>query len=120
MRSEVWGGSKACVEGKDLVGPVNANARFGVFSDTFLEEVCFALKANRFHSFERVPNFEVAYATKAKEESVSAEFDVVAHHGGVHPDQFNGKGIDDEFHFNCDSSANDLNNSRFWEPVYEF
>ena len=114
------GGSNTCVEGKDLAGLVNANARFGVLSDTFLEEVCFALKANHLHPFERVPNFEVAFATKAKEESVSAEFDVVAHHGGVHPDQFNGKGIDDEFHFNCDSAANDLNNSRFWEPVDEF
>jgi hypothetical protein len=48
-----------------LVGPVNANARFGVLSDTFLEEVCFALKADRFHPFERVPNFEVTVATKA-------------------------------------------------------
>ena len=26
----------------------------------------------------------------------------------------------DEFHFDCDSAANDLNNSRFWEPVDEF
>jgi hypothetical protein len=48
-----------------LVGPVNANARFGVLSDTFLKEVCFALKADGLHPFERVPNFEVTVATKA-------------------------------------------------------
>ena len=114
------GGSKTCVEGKDLVGPVNANAQFGVFSNAFLEEFCFALKADCLHPFKRVPNFEVAIAAKAQKESVSTEFDVVAHHGGVHPDQFDGKGIKDEFHFNCDSAANDFNNSRFWEPVNEF
>ena len=74
-----------------MVGPVNANARFGVFSDTFLEEVCFALKANRFHPFERVPDFEMTFASKAKEESIRAEFDVVAHHGGVHPDRSTGR-----------------------------
>ncbi len=59
------GGSKTCVEGKDLVDPVNANARFEVFSNTFLEDVCFALKADCLHPFERVPNFEVAIAAKA-------------------------------------------------------
>jgi hypothetical protein len=59
------GGSKTCVECKDLVGLVNANARFGVLSNTFLEEVCFALKADRLHPFEQVPNFEVTVATKA-------------------------------------------------------
>ncbi len=62
---EYGGGSKACVEGKDLFDPVNANARFGVFSNAFLEEVCFALKADRLHPFERVSNFEVMIAAKA-------------------------------------------------------
>ncbi len=112
--------SKASDGGKRLVSAIYTNAQFGVFSNAFFEEVCFALKANRFHPFERVPDFEMAFASKAKEESISAEFDVVAHHGGVHPDQFNGKGIDDKFHFNCDGAANDLNNLRVWEPVYEF
>jgi hypothetical protein len=57
--------SKASVKGKGLVSAVNANTRFGVFSNTFLEEVCFALKANRFHPFERVLDFEVMVAAKA-------------------------------------------------------
>ncbi len=51
---------------------------------------------------------------------MSTEFDVVAHHGGVHSNQFNGKGINNEFHFNCDGAANDLDNSRFREPVDKF
>jgi hypothetical protein len=42
-----------------LASTVNANTRFGVLSDAFLEEVCFALKADRFHPFERIPSFEV-------------------------------------------------------------
>jgi hypothetical protein len=59
------GGSEANVEGKGLIGAVNANAQFGVFSDAFLKEVCFALKADRLHPFERVPNFDVTVAAKA-------------------------------------------------------
>ena len=102
------GVSEASIKSKGQVGAVNADARFGVLSNAFLEEFCFALKADHFHPFERVPNFEVAFATKAKEDSISAEFDVVAHHGGVHPNQFDGKGIDNEFHFNCDSAANEI------------
>ena len=111
------GGSKTSIEGKGLVSGINPDTRFGVFSDAFLKEVCLALKTDCLHLFERVPNFEVTVAAKAKEESVSTEFDVVAHHGGVHSDQFDGKGIDGEFHFNCDGAANDLDNSRFREPV---
>jgi hypothetical protein len=62
----------------------------------------------------------VAATSKAEEKSVSAESDVVAHHSRIHPDQFNGKGVNDEFHLDCDSAANDLNDSRFWEPVNDF
>jgi hypothetical protein len=49
--------SKASIKGKGLVSAVNANTRFGVFSDAFLEEVCFALKANCFHPFKGVLDF---------------------------------------------------------------
>ncbi len=76
--------SKTGIKGKRLVGAVNADARFGVFPNAFLKEVCFALKANCFHPFEWVPSFEVTVAAKAEEESVGAEFDVVTHCGGIH------------------------------------
>ncbi len=62
----------------------------------------------------------MAATSKAEEKSVSAESDVVAHHSQIHPDQFDGKGVNDEFHFDCDSAANDLNDSRFWELVNDF
>ena len=108
---EVGGVSEAGVKGKGLVGAVDADTRFGVFSDTFFEEVGFALEADGFHPFERVPNFEVSIAAKAKKESVGAESDVVAHHGGIHADEFDREGVDDEFHFDCDGAADDLDNS---------
>jgi hypothetical protein len=57
--------SKASIKGKGLVSVVNANTRFGVFSDAFLKEVCFALKANCFHPFKQVLDFEVTVAAKA-------------------------------------------------------
>ncbi len=78
--------SEAGVKGKGLVGVVDADTLFGVFSDTFFEEVGFALETDGFHPFERVLNFEVSIAAKAEKESVGAESDVVAHHGGIHAD----------------------------------
>jgi len=112
--------SEANVKDKGLVGTVNANARFGVLPDAFLEEVCFALKADRFHPFERVPSFEVTVAAKAEKESVGAKFDVVAHHCGVHSDQFDGEGISDKFRLDCNCTADDINNSGFRKPVDKF
>ena len=52
---EVGGVSEAGVKSKGLVGAVDADTRFGVFSDTFFEEVGFALEADGFHPFEWVP-----------------------------------------------------------------
>ena len=114
------GVSEASVKGRGLVGTVNTNARFGVLSDAFLEEVCFALKADHFHPFERVPSFEVTVTAKAEKESVGAKFDVVAHHSGVYSDQFEGEGISDEFHLDCNCTAYDLNNSGFQKPADKF
>ena len=70
-----------------------------------------ALEADGFHPFEWVPDFEVLVAAKAKKESVGAESDVVAHHGGIHADEFDREGGDNKFHFDCDSAADDLDNS---------
>jgi hypothetical protein len=114
------GVSKASIKGKGLVSAVDTNAQFGVLSDAFLKEVYFALTTNHFHPLKRVPNVEVMVAPKAEEEAVGAEFDVVAHHSRVHSDQFNGEGINNEFHLNCNCTANDLNNLGFQKPVDKF
>ncbi len=103
--------SEAGVKGKGMIGAVDADTRFGVFSDTFFKEVGFALEADGFHPFERVPNFEVSIAAKAKKESVGAESDVVEHHGGIHANEFDRESVDDEFHFDCDGAADDLDDS---------
>ena len=114
------GVSKAGVKGKGSVHRVNVHTQFGVFSNTFLKKVSFALKDDCFHPFEQVYNIEVTVTAKAKEELVSAGFDVVAHHSGIHSNQFDREGIDDKFHLNCNRAANDLHNSGFWEPVNKF
>jgi hypothetical protein len=107
-----WGSaSETGVKGKGLIGAINTDTRFGVFSNAFLKEVGFALEADGFHPFERVPNFEVSVAAKAKKESVGAESDVVAHHGGIHADEFDREDVDNKFHFDCNSTADDLDNS---------
>jgi hypothetical protein len=110
-------GSEASVKGEGLVGAIVTDTQFGVFSNAFLKEVCFALKADCLRPFKQVPSFEVTVAAKAKEELVSTEFDVVAHHGEVHSNQFDGKGVNNEFNFDCDGAANDLGDSGFREPV---
>ena len=98
--------SKASVKGPDLE-----------YSNGFFEEVCFALKANHFHPFEWVPDFEVTVATEAEEQSVRAEFDVVTHHCTVHSDQFNGESLDNEFQFDCDCTADNLEDLVFRKTV---
>ena len=108
------GVSKTALKGKGLVVELTPTPDLE-YSPVCFSKKCFALKADCFHPFERVPNIEVAVAAKATEESVSAEFDVVAHHSGVHSNKFNRKGINDIFHLNCNGASDDLHNSGFWK-----
>jgi hypothetical protein len=48
------GGSKAGVNGKDLISFIHSYTGFRVFANTFFEEVRFPLEAYHFHPFERV------------------------------------------------------------------
>ena len=80
------------------------------YSPTFFKEVGFALEADG-SILIWVPNFEVSIAAKAEKESVGTESDVVAHHGGIHANEFDREGVDDEFHFDCNGAADDLDNS---------
>jgi len=95
-----------------LIRTVNAHSRFGVFSNSLLKEVHLTLETDCHHPFKWVPNFVVAVAPEAEKESVSAKFDVVAHHGQVHPYQFDGESINYKFHFDLDRTAHDLNDAR--------
>ena len=44
----------------------------------------------------------MSLTAEGDQEPVSAELDVVTHHGQIHPNEFDREGIDDEFHFNAD------------------
>jgi hypothetical protein len=84
------------------------------------EEIHFPLEADHFHPIKQVANFVVSLAAKGNQESVGAELDVVAHHGQVHPNEFNREGIDDEFHFNIDFTADDVDDVCFRKMVDQF
>jgi len=65
------------------------------------------------------PGFEVlsnSLFNKVKE-SIGTKFDVIAHHARVHPDQFDGESINNEFHFNLDRAAYNFSDARGWELV---
>ena len=71
-------GLKAFVIDKDLIILGHAPTTFGVFTDImFLRDVCFSLKAYRFHPFKWVAHLEVSAVSKY---TVSTIFNVVAHH----------------------------------------
>ncbi len=84
-------GSKTGIKGKNLVSFVCSHPGFGVFSNAFFKEICFPLEADHFHPFKRDANFLVSLVAKGNEESVSAELDVVTHHGQVHPKSLTGR-----------------------------
>jgi hypothetical protein len=75
---------KAGVKSKGLFQAINPNARFGVFANTFLKEVCFRLQVNHLHPFKWIPCFEVTLTSKGGKESIGTKFNVVAHHQRVH------------------------------------
>ena len=62
-----------------MIRPVYAHSRLGVFSNSLLEEISFALKTDCLHPLKRVSDFVVAAKSEAEEKSVSTESDVVAH-----------------------------------------
>ncbi len=86
----------------------------------FFKEICFPLEADHFHPFEWVANFLVSLVAEGNQELVGAELDVVTHHGRVHPNEFNGEGINNKFHFNVDHAADDVGDACFRKAVDQF
>ena len=99
--------SETGIESEGLIHTIYADPRFGVLSDSLFEEIRFALETNRLHPFERIVNLVVTITPETEKTSIGTEFDVVAHHARVHPDQFDGEGVDNEFHFDLDRAAYD-------------
>ncbi len=62
----------------------------------------------------------MSLAAKGNQELVGAELDVVAHHGQVHPNEFDREGINNEFHFNVVCTADDVDEACFRKTVDQF
>jgi len=56
-------------------------------------------------------------APETEKELTGTKFDVIAHHARVHPDQFDGESVDNEFHFNLDRAAYNVSDARCCELV---
>jgi hypothetical protein len=86
----------------------------------FFEEICFPLEADHFHPFKRVTNFVVSLVATGNQELASAELDVVTHHGQIHPNDFDGEGINNKFHFGVDRAADDVSDACCRKVVDQF
>jgi hypothetical protein len=84
------------IKAKDLSHTFNTHSQFSILSNMFLKQIGFPLQTYCLHPFERIPSFIVTLASKGDKKPISTEFDVVAHHRQVHPNQFNRKGIEDK------------------------
>ena len=58
--------SEASVEAEDLVSLVHSYSGLGVFTDTFLKEICFPLETDHFHPLKQVGNIVVLVTVKAE------------------------------------------------------
>ena len=90
-----------------MIHTVYPDPRFEVLSGSLFEKIRFTLETVHLHPFTRIANSVVTVTLETEKESIGTEFDVVAHHARVHPDQFGGEGVDNEFHFNLNHAAYD-------------
>ncbi len=86
----------------------------------FFEEIPFPWEADHFHPIKWVANFVVSLSAEGNQELVGAELDVVAHHGQVQPNELDKEGIDNEFHFNVNCTADDVDDACFRKTVDQF
>ena len=96
---------------------VYADPGFEVLSNSLFKKVRFPLETDRLHPFKWIPNSVVTVPPKTEKESIGTKFDVIAHHARVHPDQFDGESVDNEFHFNLNRAAYNFSDARSRELV---
>ena len=58
--------------------------------------------------------------SKGDQQAVSAELDVVTHHGRIHSNEFDGKGVHHKFHLNVNCAANNFDDACFGEAIDQF
>ena len=107
--------SKSGVKGKGLIHAVDSNAQFGVFSYLLLKKIILPCRLIIFVHLNGFLTLKWHFASKAEEESISAESDVVVHHCWIHPNQFDGEGINYEFHLNSNCTKHNLDD--LWKGV---
>jgi hypothetical protein len=101
-------GLETDIEAEDLSHTFNTHSQFNILSNTFLKEIGFPLQTYHLRPFEWIPGFIVTLTSEGDKKPIAAEFDVVAHHRRVHPNQFNRKGINNELHFNVGCAADNV------------
>ncbi len=69
------------------------NVSLLIIRDTLLEEVGFALKGNHIHEVKRIRLVVNLLVPKRHQESVSDEFDILAHEVRVYANQLHGEGV---------------------------
>jgi hypothetical protein len=70
-----------------VMSSVYANATFGVFTDTFFEQVGFSLEGDRGHSRKGVGHTVDTWLLESDHEMVRTEFDVLTHGTSVRADE---------------------------------
>ena len=91
-----------------LVVVLDTDPGLGVFTDTLFEKVGLALERDHFHPLKGVLDLVVLGAVQSLQETVGAEFNVLAHETRIHANQFNGESVLNKFLFNLDGIANDF------------
>lgn len=110
---------EVAAEVEDLLGSVDSDSTLGVLSHSLLEEVGLSLEGDHLHPLEGVGGFIHLGDVEGGKETVGAELNVLAHHGGVHADELYGEGVGDELLLDGDSVADDVLDSLVGELVHE-
>ncbi len=113
-------GLETDIEAENLSRTFNTHSRFSTLSNTFLKEIDYPLQTYHLYPFEQIPHFIVTLASEGDKKPVGAEFNVVAHHRQVHPNQFNRKGVDNELHLNVGCAAYNIHDAWFRKAVDQF
>merc|ERR1719282_2288885 len=96
------------------------DTRLLVFADTFLKEICFALKGNQFHPIERIACPIKFGVTQCSKQAVRHKFNVPCHQLVVHANEITRKSFRDEKALHPHCTADDVMHNVFWELMLEF
>lgn len=82
-----------------------------VLTDSFFEEVRFALERYHVHPFEGIFDIVVLWYTKGEEKAVGNEFNILVHKSRIHSNQFDGQRVSNKVTLNVYGLRDDLKNT---------